>query len=84
MHFRFLQAFWCEFPNTSADNGPMHGVCLIGHKNLIFASDTDWISYTITLPFIVIICSCLLQKFFGGCDLASRKIRLTSSAVLNY
>ncbi|VDK70093.1 unnamed protein product [Litomosoides sigmodontis] len=51
--FTLLDAFWCEFPNTSADNGPMHGVCLIGHKNLIFASDTDWISYTITLPFIV-------------------------------
>ncbi|VBB30275.1 unnamed protein product [Acanthocheilonema viteae] len=51
--FTLLDAFWCEFPNTSADNGPLHGVCLIGHKNLIFASDTDWISYKVTLPFIV-------------------------------
>ncbi|KAK6103385.1 Anaphase-promoting complex subunit 1 family protein [Brugia pahangi] len=51
--FALLDAFWCEFPNTSADVDPLHGVCLIGHKNLIFASDTDWISYTITLPFTV-------------------------------
>uniref|UniRef100_A0A158Q8W3 Anaphase-promoting complex subunit 1 n=1 Tax=Elaeophora elaphi TaxID=1147741 RepID=A0A158Q8W3_9BILA len=51
--FTLLDAFWCEFPNTSVDNAPLHGVCLIGHKNLIFASDTDWVSYTITLPFTV-------------------------------
>ncbi|VDP16901.1 unnamed protein product [Onchocerca flexuosa] len=51
--FTLLDAFWCEFPSTSTDNGPLHGVCLIGHKNLIFASDTDWISYTVTLPFTV-------------------------------
>ncbi|VDK66876.1 unnamed protein product [Onchocerca ochengi] len=51
--FTLLDAFWCEFPSTSTDNDPLHGVCLIGHKNLIFASDTDWISYTVTLPFTV-------------------------------
>ncbi|KAM3719734.1 Anaphase-promoting complex subunit [Dirofilaria immitis] len=51
--FTLLDAFWCEFPNTSANSGPLHGICLIGHKNLIFASDNDWISYTITLPFTV-------------------------------
>lgn len=62
MHLRFLQAFWCEFPNTSTNNGPLHGVCLIGHKNLVFASDTDWVSYTITLPFTVIIFTYFVQE----------------------
>ncbi|VDN06077.1 unnamed protein product [Thelazia callipaeda] len=51
--FPLLDAFWCEFPKTSDDDRPLHGVCLIGHKKLIFAPSNDWILYTITLPFTV-------------------------------